>query len=168
MGNVNVWLSSSTCHFILTLILIFSISIAIIYTLFFIQFYAWCLKSNFSQVQSYIQPLWKEIDPVERVLYNGAVEALITLLGAIAAFMAGFLNSKRFNRYEIWILTILMLVEGGLLLWAALTTSLWCCYLSYVIFGMIYHFMITVARYDISCVSLSITIHTHVPSGVFN
>lgn len=100
-----------------------------------------------TQVQSYIQPLWKEIDPNETNLYNGAVEALITLLGAISAFVAGFLNSKSFNRYEIWILTILMVVEGGLLFWAALTTSLWCCYISYVIFGMIYHFTITVARY---------------------
>lgn len=103
----------------------------------------------FFQVQSYIQPLWKEIDPNETILYNGAVEALITLLGAISALMAGFSNSKHFNRYEIWILTALMLVEGMLLLWAALTTSLWCCYVSYVIFGMIYHFMITVARYKL-------------------
>lgn len=104
------------------------------------------LTSQQIQAQSYIQPLWKEIDPNETVLYNGAVEALITLLGAISAFMAGLLNSKSFNRYEIWILTALMLIEGLLLLWAALTTSLWFCYTSYVIFGMIYHFMITVAR----------------------
>lgn len=99
-----------------------------------------------NQVQSYIQPLWKEIDPNETNLYNGAVEALITLLGAISAFIAGFLNSKNFDRYEIWILTGLMLIEGTLLLWAAVTTSLLLCYFSYVIFGMIYHFMITVAR----------------------
>ncbi|XP_031633904.1 folate-like transporter 2 [Contarinia nasturtii] len=105
---------------------------------------------GFLQVQSYIQPLWKEIDPHETVLYNGAVEALITLLGAISAYAAGFLNSKSFNRYEIWILTILMLVEGGLLLWGSLTTSLWCCYISYVIFGMIYHFMITVASASVA------------------
>lgn len=105
------------------------------------------LPHTHTQVQSYIQTLWKEIDPNETVLYNGAVEALITLLGAISAFIAGLLNSQSFNRYEIWILTALMLIEGSLLFWAALTTSLWCCYISYVIFGMIYHFTITVARY---------------------
>lgn len=98
------------------------------------------------QVQSYIQPLWKEIDATEIDLYNGAVEALITLLGAISAFAAGFLDSKRFNQFEIWILTALTLTEGFLLLWASYTSTLWCCYIAYILFGMIYHFMITIAR----------------------
>lgn len=98
------------------------------------------------KVQSYIQPLWKEIDPTETNLYNGAVEALITLLGAITAFVAGYLESKSFRRYEIWILSFLTLIEGSLLIWAALTMNLWCCYVSYIIFGMIYHFVITIAR----------------------
>lgn len=79
-------------------------------------------------------------------LYNGAVEALITLLGAISAFVAGYLDSKKFRQYEIWILTFLTLIEGVLLLWAALTANLICCYIAYILFGMIYHFMITIAR----------------------
>lgn len=90
--------------------------------------------------------LWKDISPDETDLYNGAVEALITLLGAMSAFAAGLLDSKKFNRYDIWILTVLTFIEAILLLWAAFTPYLWCCYMSYVIFGIIYQFMITVAR----------------------
>lgn len=99
-----------------------------------------------AQVQSYIQSLWIEISPAETDLYNGAVEAAITLLGAMSAFAAGLLDSKRFNRYDVWILTVLTFVEAMLLLWAAYTPTLWSCYVSYVVFGIIYHFMITVAR----------------------
>lgn len=98
-------------------------------------------------MQSYIQPLWKEIDATETNLYNGAAEAAITILGAISAFSAGFLDSRKFDRFEIWILTVLTSVEGILLLWAAFTQNLWCCYIAYVLFGMIYHFTITIARY---------------------
>lgn len=105
-------------------------------------------------MQSYIQLLWKEIAPNETDLYNGAVEALITLLGAMSAFAAGLLDSKRFHRYEVWILTALTCIEAILLLWAAFTSYLWCCYIAYIVFGIIYQFMVTVARYDF-CVLFS-------------
>lgn len=94
-----------------------------------------------------MQLLWKEIDATETDLYNGAVEATITLFGAVGAFVAGLLDSKKFKRYEIWILTIFTVIEAALLLLSALTTSLYTCYAAYVLFGIIYHFMITVARY---------------------
>lgn len=97
-------------------------------------------------MQSYIQLLWKEIDATETDLYNGAVEAAITLLGAVGAFVAGLLDNQKYKKYEIWILTVFTVTEAGLLLWSALTTSLWSCYAAYVLFGTIYHFMITVAR----------------------
>lgn len=83
---------------------------------------------------------------MEENLFNGAVEAALTLLGAIGAFAAGLLDSKRFNRFDIWILTALTTCEGVLLLWGARTQSLYVSYVVYVLFGMIYHFMITVAR----------------------
>lgn len=91
--------------------------------------------------------MWKETDADEKDLYNGAVEAALTLLGAIGAFAGGLLDSKRFNRYDIWILTALTTCEGALLLWGAHTKKLLVSYVVYVLFGMVYHFMITVARY---------------------
>lgn len=98
------------------------------------------------QVQSYMQLLWKEIDATETDLYNGAVEAAITLLGAVGAFVAGLMDSKKFKKYEITILTIFTVIEAALLMWSAMTTNLWACYVAYVAFGTIYHFIITVAR----------------------
>lgn len=80
-------------------------------------------------------------------MYNGAVEAALTLLGAVGALAAGFLDSKQFKRYDMCILTVCSAIEGGLLIWAACTNSLTVCYVVYVLFGMLYHFMITVARY---------------------
>lgn len=93
-----------------------------------------------------MQLLWKEIDATETDLYNGAVEASITLLGAVGAFAVGLLDNKRLKKYEIWILTIFTVIESMLLLGSALTTSLWFCYFAYILFGTIYHFTITVAR----------------------
>ena len=46
------------------------------------------------QVGNYIQPLWQEIKPAEEghsgELYNGAVEAVTTLVGAGLALVLGF------------------------------------------------------------------------------
>lgn len=98
-------------------------------------------------MQSYVQLLWQQIEPNNEYLYNGAVEAVLTLLGALGAFAAGFLNSKKFDRWDLWVLTGCSALEGGFILWAALTDSLWVAYVMYILFGTLYHFMITVARY---------------------
>lgn len=74
------------------------------------------------------------------------MEALLTLLGALGAFAAGHLDSKKFDRWDLWILTLCSAVEGCVLIWGALTDSVWISYVAYIIFGTIYYFMITVAR----------------------
>lgn len=109
----------------------------------------WALAScGFTQVQMYIQFLWQQINPNHENVWNGAVEALLTLLGVGGAFLAGYMNSKKFERFELWMLTICSVLEGLLLLAGALTDSVWTSYITYVIFGMLFHFMITVARYN--------------------
>lgn len=95
----------------------------------------------------YIQFLWQQINPNHENIYNGAVEASLTLLGVGGAFAAGYINSKKFDRLDLWILASCSAIEGGLLLWGALTDSVWVSYITYVIFGMFYYFMITVARW---------------------
>lgn len=97
-------------------------------------------------MQTYIQFLWQQINPDHENIYNGAVEALLTLLGALGAFAAGYLDSKRFDRWDLWLLTLCSAIEGCTLIWGALTDSVWVSYVAYVIFGTIYYFMITVAR----------------------
>lgn len=93
-----------------------------------------------------MQFLWQQINPNHANIYNGAVEALLTILGALGAFAAGYFDSKKFNRWNLWILTLCSAIEGCALIWGALTDSVWISYVAYVIFGTIYHFMITVAR----------------------
>lgn len=91
--------------------------------------------------------MYKEIDANIVDLYNGAVEAVITLLGAITAILAGYMDNNRLNQYNTLILTLCTIVEVVLLLWASQTHSLYACYFAYISFGTIYNFMITVARY---------------------
>lgn len=79
-------------------------------------------------------------------LYNGATEAALTLFGALSAFLAGLLNSKVFEKWGIWITSGIALIEGGLTLWSAYTDNIWIAYVCYVVFGTLYHFMITMSR----------------------
>lgn len=109
----------------------------------------WALAMcGFMQVQTYMQLLWHDINPgmEQENLYNGAVEAALTLLGVGGAMLAGFINNERIKKWDVWILATCSAIEGLLLLWAALSAEVWGAYVAYILFGMLYHFMITVAR----------------------
>lgn len=95
----------------------------------------------------YSQYLWVTINPEHQNVYNGAVEAVLTLLGAAGAFAAGFIDSKRYERWNLWVLTVCSTLLGGVLLWGTWGNSIWIAYASYIIFGMLTHFMVTVARW---------------------
>lgn len=100
----------------------------------------------FLKVQVYVQLLWKDIDNNRESKYNGAVEAALTLLGAIGAFLAGFLESKRFDRFDIWIIAICSFLISIAIFVSAFTGSVILAYVTYVLCGTVYHFMITIAR----------------------
>lgn len=107
----------------------------------------WALTmAGFMQVQTYVQFLWQAIDVTSEPLFNGAAEAALTLLGAVAAFGAGYLNVERFDRWSIWVLSLVSTAMGGILLWGTLTADVLSSYVAYVLFGMATHFMITLAR----------------------
>lgn len=93
-----------------------------------------------------MQFLWQAIDNERDTLFNGAVEAALTLLGAGAAFGAGYLNVERFDRWSMWVLSFVSIVMGGVMLWGTLTAYVWSSYVAYVLFGMATHFMVTLAR----------------------
>lgn len=101
--------------------------------------------AGFLMIQIYVQLLWQEIDNEREFLLNAGVEATLTLFGAIAAFLAGFLTSKTFQRYDLWILTLCSLLQGIFIVISSQTTSIWVAYSMYVIFGVLYTFMITIA-----------------------
>lgn len=111
----------------------------------------WALAmAGFLMVQIYVQLLWQEIDYGRENLLNAGVEAALTLFGAIAAFLAGLLTSKTFKKYDLWILTFCSLLEGIFIVISSQTTNIWTAYSMYVLFGILYSFMITIASASVA------------------
>lgn len=105
----------------------------------------WALAmAGFLMVQIYVQILWQEIDSEREFLFNAGVEAFLTLFGAIAAFLAGILTSKAFDKFDLWILTVCSLLEGIFIIISSQTDLIWVAYVMYVLFGILYSFMITI------------------------
>jgi len=106
------------------------------------------------QVGNYIQPLWQEIQPAEDTgsscdLYNGAVEAVTTLVGAGLALILGF---TKFNWSIIGepSLALISLLDALMLYLMATTDSIIMAYVGYVVFRALYQMMITVASFEIA------------------
>lgn len=102
---------------------------------------------GYVQIVTYCQVLWDFIDSSEEVIWNGAVEATLTLLGTIAALCAGLLTNERLNeKGRIWTLAILTIISGFAILLAGFSQTRFISYVGYLIFGVIYSFLITIAR----------------------
>ncbi|XP_018798425.1 PREDICTED: thiamine transporter 1 [Bactrocera latifrons] len=107
----------------------------------------WWALATCGQVQviSYVQFLWKEIDPSHESFYNGAVEAIVTLLGAGSAMLAGIANTSHHKKWHMWILTVCSLFMGAFTIISSLTNYVWVAYVMYILFGISYFFVITTA-----------------------
>lgn len=114
------------------------------------SFYWSLAMGGFLQVQIYVQFLWQQIDVGKENFFNGAVEAAVTFFGAFGAFGAGFVATETFQKFDNWILIVCSLLEGILIIISSITRSVWVAYLMYVLFGIIYMFMITMAKYNSS------------------
>ncbi|SPP82099.1 thiamine transporter 1 [Drosophila guanche] len=112
-----------------------------------LQWSVWWSLATCGQIQviSYIQFLWKEVAPQHQSSYNGGVEAVATLLGAVGAIAAGMLNSNKRRSCYMLCNSICAAVLGALLLYASQTKVIWVAYVNYVIFCAIFFFIITVA-----------------------
>lgn len=109
---------------------------------YLVQYWCW-----YVQIVTYCQVLWDFIDNSQEVIWNGAVEATLTLLGKFAALCAGLLTNQRLKeKGRIWTLAILTIVSGFSILLACLSHTRMISYLGYLIFGVIYSFLITIAR----------------------
>lgn len=99
----------------------------------------------------FVQILWHEVYPAResRHVYNGGVDAASTLLGAIAAFGAGYvkINWKLWAELMIGIITAL---QAGLLLLMNSTDNIWVCYASYIFFRSSYQFLVPIAIFQIA------------------
>lgn len=114
----------------------------------------WALSTcGFIQVQNYMQPLWTVIAKEEHVVddkkYNGAVEAILTVLGFLGSLLAGVLKIEWAIKGEL-LLTCCSILQGFALLWASYTEHIVICYICYVLFGSMYHTMVTVASSEIA------------------
>lgn len=110
----------------------------------------WALTTGgFIQVQVYMQPLWAVINKSHDNIYNGAVEALLTLLGFLGALFAGYLKTEWKQKGEL-VLCICSIASGSIVLIGSQTDEIFVSYACYVGFGALYHFMITIASAEIA------------------
>lgn len=105
---------------------------------------------GFIQAQTYMQPLWTAIvnDP-DKPIYNGATEAVLTVLGFLGALLAGVMKVDWKVKGELT-LTVCSLLQGFILLFTSRTDYIFASYVCYVAFGALYHFMITITSSEIA------------------
>ncbi|XP_023282679.1 thiamine transporter 1 [Seriola lalandi dorsalis] len=111
----------------------------------------WALATcGYFQVINYAQPLWENLRPSQEYeIYNGYVETLSTLLGALAALLVGCLPVS----WSVWgelALCVLSLLMAVCLFVMDTVRNIWLCYSSYVVFRATYMLLITVATYQIA------------------
>ncbi|XP_037594696.1 thiamine transporter 2 [Cebus imitator] len=111
--------------------------------------------AGFNQVVNYVQILWDYKAPSQvSSIYNGAVEAIATFGGAVAAFAVGFVKVNWDLLGEL-ALAVFSVVNAGSLLLMHYTANIWACYAGYLIFKSSYMLLITIAVFQIA-VNLSV------------
>ncbi|XP_071455681.1 thiamine transporter 1-like [Hetaerina americana] len=119
-----------------------------------VRWSAWWIVSTagFLQVLNYIQVLWEVIvqeKGEENVaLLNGGVEAVQTVLGALASLFCGWvrLNWDFVGEFS---LAGVAAIEGLVMILSATAKELWLAYLCYIFFGIFYQAMVTVASMEV-------------------
>ncbi|XP_027445933.2 thiamine transporter 2-like isoform X1 [Zalophus californianus] len=111
--------------------------------------------AGFNQVLNYVQILWDYKAPSQSsTIYNGAVEAIATFGGALAACTAGCVKVNWDLLGEL-ALALFSAADAGSLLLMHYTTNIWVCYAGFVIFKSSYMLLITIAAFQIA-VNLSV------------
>ncbi|KAL4635041.1 thiamine transporter 2-like [Arapaima gigas] len=107
-------------------------------------------RCGFYQVSNYVQILWSLKEPHENfTAYNGAVDAVATLSGAAASFAVGHLTLSWFVWGEL-ILGLFSVVSAGSVYVMDVTSNIWICYASYVLFKSSYMMLITICTFQIA------------------
>ncbi|XP_062933042.1 thiamine transporter 2-like [Cynocephalus volans] len=106
--------------------------------------------AGFNQILNYVQILWDYKAPSQdSVIYNGAVEALATFGGSVAAFAVGYVKVNWDLLGEL-ALAIFSVVNAGSLFLMHYTPNIWACYAGYLIFKSSYMLLITIAAFQIA------------------
>ncbi|XP_066540585.1 solute carrier family 19 member 3b [Hoplias malabaricus] len=129
----------------------------------------WALATaNYCQVINYIQLMWDHIEPSSTSsVFNGAVEAVCTLVGFAAVFSVGYMRV----RWEIWgelFLGVFSAVGAVSVFFIGLTSNIWISYSCYIIFKATYMLLITITTFQIAsnlsmeCYALTFGLNTFV------
>ncbi|KAL1462570.1 hypothetical protein WDU94_014397 [Cyamophila willieti] len=115
-----------------------------------IKWSAWVALGTcvYLQFMGYVQLLWQNVDK-NLTQYNGAVEAVYTLISASAAFLFGRI-ALDWKVHGDCLLGVLTLVAGVLVTLSAFATSMIFCFGVYIVFGTLYHIQMTVAYSEIA------------------
>ncbi|XP_034029291.1 thiamine transporter 1 isoform X2 [Thalassophryne amazonica] len=106
----------------------------------------WALATcGYFLVINYVQVLWENIRPSQDYeIYNGYVETLSTLLGALTALLVGCVPV----RWALWgelSLCVFSLLMAMCVFVMVTLRNIWLCYSSYILFRVTYMLLITVA-----------------------
>ncbi|XP_038114186.1 thiamine transporter 1 [Culex quinquefasciatus] len=105
------------------------------------------------QTMQYVQVLWSTVAGVRTrdLQYNGAVEAVLTMCGALITFSAGFVPSRALKVPNSLVgLGWITLLQGGILLGAALGHNLWICYGAHIGYSVLHSFVMTLLSAEIA------------------
>ncbi|KAJ8253053.1 hypothetical protein GJAV_G00208610 [Gymnothorax javanicus] len=111
----------------------------------------WALSTcGYFQVVNYAQALWENVLPSkEYEIYNGYVETVSTLLGAMAAFGVSFVKISWAAWGELALCVFSVVIAVAMYVMDTVW-NIWVCYASYVIFRATYMLLITIATYQIA------------------
>ncbi|CAG4921256.1 unnamed protein product [Colias eurytheme] len=131
----------------------------------------------FVQAQTYVQLLWAQIQRESDVpiAYNGAVEAIQTLLGAFGAFLSSYCARASLPAPVAAVqgLAVFVAAHGLAVFVAAHVPNVFVSYAGYIVMCILYHYTITLASAKIasqlsdeSCFGLIFGINTLIGTGL--
>ncbi|KAI4502894.1 hypothetical protein M0802_001938 [Mischocyttarus mexicanus] len=110
----------------------------------------WALSTcGYLQITSYAQLVWQTTVQSYDEIYNGAVDAIYAIIGALTVFTVAKIPLN-WPLIGDFMLTIFALMEGGLIILCSYSYNTWVQYAAYIIFGVIYHTMVTVASFEVA------------------
>ncbi|XP_015864136.1 thiamine transporter 2 isoform X2 [Peromyscus maniculatus bairdii] len=114
--------------------------------------------AGYNQILNFVQVLWENKAPSQdSSIYNGAVEAIATFGGALAAFSVGYVKVNWDLLGELGLAIFSAIISGALFL-MHYTLSIWVCYVGYLLVKASYMFLITIAVFQIA-VNLSVELY---------
>ncbi|KAL0113664.1 hypothetical protein PUN28_012656 [Cardiocondyla obscurior] len=110
----------------------------------------WALATcGYMQVIAFIQLLWQTGVESGDKIYNGAVDFIYAIVGAVTVFCIGKVKLN-WTLLGDTALSFFSLLEGAVLVGCSYSENIWLLYLGYIIFGVIYHTMVTVASFEVA------------------